>query len=81
MHRLADVLSGKDSEVIFGFFLEHLSDHLIDKARSAALAGDLSTADRQAKLVSDMNEKITIAQAYNLDRKQTILSILDAARR
>lgn len=81
MHRLADVLSGKDSEVIFGFFLEHLGDHLIDKARNAALAGDLPTADRQAKLVSDMTEKITIAQAYNLDRKQTILSILEAARR
>ena len=80
MHRLADVLSGKESEVIFGFFLEHLSDHLIARARDAALAGDLATADRQAKLVSDIGEKIAIAQAYNLDRKQTILSILDAAR-
>ncbi len=81
MHRLADVLSGKESEVIFGFFLEHLSDHLVAQARAAALAGDLFKADRQAKLVSDITEKITVAQAYNLDRKQTILSILDAARR
>jgi DNA polymerase-3 subunit delta' len=80
MHRLADVLSSKESEVIFGFFLEHLSDHLIGRARDAALAGDLATADRQAKLVSDIGEKIAIEQAYNLDRKQTILSILDAAR-
>ncbi|WP_117191141.1 DNA polymerase III subunit delta' [Rhizobium terrae] len=81
MHRLADVLSGKESEVIFGFFLEHLSDHLVARARAAALAGDLSGADRQAKLVSDINEKVSVAQAYNLDRKQTILSILEAARR
>jgi len=81
MHRLADVLSGKESDVIFGFFLEHLSDHLVARARTAALAGDLFTADRQAKLVSDITEKITVAQAYNLDKKQTILSILEAARR
>jgi DNA polymerase III subunit delta' len=81
MHRLADVLSGKESDVIFGFFLEHLSDHLVARAREAALAGDLFTADRQAKLVSDITEKITVAQAYNLDRKQTIISILEAARR
>jgi len=81
MHRLADVLSGKESDVIFGFFLEHLGDHLVARARAAALFGDLTTADRQAKLVSDIGEKITIAQAYNLDRKQTILSILEAARR
>ncbi|TDK38589.1 DNA polymerase III subunit delta' [Rhizobium deserti] len=80
MHRLADVLSGKDSEVIFGFFLDHLSDHLTGRARHAALAGDLHTADRQAKLVSDIAEKVATAQAYNLDRKQTILSILDSAR-
>jgi DNA polymerase-3 subunit delta' len=80
MHRLADVLSGKDSDVIFGFFMDHLSDHLVARARAAAMAGDIATADRQAKLVTDINEKMTVAQAYNLDRKQTILSILDAAR-
>ncbi len=80
MHRLADVLSGKDSEVIFGFFLDHLNDHLMDRARQSAMAGDLGAADRQAKLVSEIAEKVGTAQAYNLDRKQTILSILEAAR-
>lgn len=80
MHRLADVLSAKDSDVIFGFFLEHLGDHLMERARQAALTGNLQGAERQAKLVSDITEQITVAQAYNLDRKQTILSILEAAR-
>ena len=79
MHRLADVLSGKDSEVIFGFFLDHLNDHLMERARQSALAGDLDAADRQAKLVSQIAEQVGTAQAYNLDRKQTILSILEAA--
>jgi DNA polymerase III subunit delta' len=80
MHRLADVLSGKESDVIFGFFLEHLGDHLVAQARASALSGDLAGADRQARLASDITEKITVSQAYNLDKKQTIISILEAAR-
>lgn len=80
MHRLADVLSGKDSEVIFGFFLEHLSEHLVGAARDAAMRGDLVLADRRSRLVSEIGEKITVSNAYNLDRKQTLMSILEAAR-
>jgi DNA polymerase-3 subunit delta' len=80
MHRLADVLSGKDSEVIFTFFLEHLSDHLVEQARLAARQGQLPLADRRARLVSEIGEKITVSTAYNLDKKQTLLSILEAAR-
>jgi DNA polymerase-3 subunit delta' len=79
MHRLADVLSAKDSDVIFGFFLQHLQEHLIGRARAAAFAGEITAADRYASLSSEINEKISIAQGYNLDRKQTILSILEAA--
>jgi DNA polymerase-3 subunit delta' len=29
-----------------------------------------------SRLYSDITERLTISQAYNLDRKQTILSIL-----
>ena len=80
MHRLADVLSAKDAEVLLSFFLEHLGDHLIDRARMAAADGNLASADRYARLTSEINEKIGISQAYNLDRKQTLLSILQSAR-
>ncbi|MDO1583680.1 DNA polymerase III subunit delta' [Rhizobium oryzicola] len=77
MHRLADVLSGKDNDVIFGFFLEHLGDVLAERARALALQGDLFGADKTARLASEINEKITVSQAYNLDRKQTILNLLE----
>ncbi|MGI2032033.1 DNA polymerase III subunit delta' [Rhizobium panacihumi] len=80
MHRLADVLSGKDNDVLFGFFIEHLTESLVDRARSAALAGDLAGADRAAKLSSEIGGRIGISQAYNLDRKQTIISILEEVR-
>ncbi|WP_165219573.1 DNA polymerase III subunit delta' [Affinirhizobium pseudoryzae] len=81
MHRLSDVLSAKDNDVIFGFFLDHLRDHLMERARSAALSGDLTGADRASRLSSEIGERIGISQAYNLDRKQTILSLLEDVAR
>lgn len=81
MHRLADVLAGKDNEVIFNFFLGHLTEYLEGRARTLALSGDLGQADRMSRLASDVTERITVSQAYNLDRKQTILSILEDVAR
>jgi DNA polymerase III subunit delta' len=77
MHRLADVLSAKDNDVIFGFFLDHLRESLVARARGAAHAGDLGAADRASRLSSAITERIAISQAYNLDRKQTIISLLE----
>lgn len=81
MHRLADVLAGKDNDVIFGFFLDHLRDHLTERARALALAGELYQADRISRLCSEVSERIAISQGYNLDRKQTVLSLLEDAVR
>ncbi|CAH0340765.1 DNA polymerase III subunit delta' [Rhizobium sp. CECT 9324] len=81
MFKIADALSGKDSEVAFGFFTEHLGDHLADLARGLALSGDLNAAEHYARLTSTINEQLSIAAGYNLDRKQTILDVLAAIAR
>jgi DNA polymerase III subunit delta' len=79
-HKLADVLSGRDAETIFDFFTELVSRHVTAEARASALAGDLDRAERLARLSSDLTERVTIAAAYNLDRKQTVLQILEDIR-
>ena len=76
MHKLADALSSKDAETIFAFFVSHIGEHIMGRARQAALSGDIRTADHFARLSSSIGERLTVAQAYNLDRKQTIISIL-----
>ncbi|MCE6077074.1 DNA polymerase III subunit delta' [Agrobacterium vitis] len=76
MHKLADALSAKDSDVIYHFFIEHLSEFLMDNARQVAMAGDLARAERLSRLSSAIVEKLGVAGAYNLDRKQTLLEIL-----
>ncbi|OLP59877.1 DNA polymerase III subunit delta' [Xaviernesmea oryzae] len=80
MHRLADVLSAKDSGTIFDFFTALVETHVQDAARQAARAGEGARADRLASLSTALTEKLATAEAYNLDRKQTILSLIDAIR-
>lgn len=76
MHKLAEALSGKDSDTIFEFFVSHVGDDIMSRARSLAAAGQIEPAERLARLYSDVSEQLTVSQAYNLDRKQTILTIL-----
>lgn len=80
MHKLADVLSQKDSEILFGFFLDHAGQTLRERARTAAFAGDIAGAERLSRLFTAITEKVTVALAYNLDRKQTIISVLEDMR-
>ncbi len=81
MHRIADALSARDSDVAFGFFVEHIGDYLHERARAAALSGASGEADRFARLSSSVTERLAVSAAYNLDRKQTILDILDEISR
>lgn len=76
MHRLADALSAKESDTIFGFFVSHISDDIMARARAAALDGRLVVAEKLSRLYSDVTERLNISQAYNLDRKQTIITVL-----
>ena len=70
-------LAGKDSETIFDFFQALASDRIMREAREAAVSGDIMRAERFARLSATVTERLTVSDAYNLDRKQTILSLLD----
>ncbi|MBY5520277.1 DNA polymerase III subunit delta' [Rhizobium leguminosarum] len=76
MHRLADALSGRESDTIFDFFVSHVGDDIMNRARAAAGEGQIAAAERLARLYSEITERLTISDGYNLDRKQTIISIL-----
>ncbi|WP_064691652.1 DNA polymerase III subunit delta' [Rhizobium aegyptiacum] len=76
MHRLAEALSGKESDTIFDFFVSHVGDDIMSRARAAAGEGQIATAERLARLYSNITERLAVSDAYNLDRKQTIISIL-----
>ena len=78
LHRLADTLSAKDREMAFRFLQGEVGDWLFERARAEALAGRISTAARLSELASTVERDWNEAAAYNLDRKQTILSMFSS---
>jgi DNA polymerase III subunit delta' len=76
MHKLADAVAQKDSDTLYGFFTDHIGTFVSEKARAAAIEGDLNRAYGLSRLHSAISERFTVADAYNLERKQTVLTIL-----
>lgn len=77
VHKLAEVLSAKDGDTLYDFFCGQAIAQVTQQARAAALRGEIIGAERMARLSSSLSEKMGIAAAYNLDRKQTVIEILD----
>lgn len=76
MHKIADAVAARGSDTLYGFFIDHAGDHLAAEARQAASAGSLDRAFRLSTLHSSLSERVSVADAYNLDRKQTVLGLL-----
>lgn len=76
MHRIADAVAARGSDTLYGFFIDHAAGHVSAAARQAADEGDLNRAYRLSNLHSSLTERVSVADAYNLDRKQTVISLL-----
>lgn len=73
IHKLAETLSTRDRDVAYQFFVGHVLDRVQKTAVALAEAGDLNRAERFALLASALSEHFKTAEAYNLDRKQTVI--------
>lgn len=76
MHKIADAVAARGNDTLYGFFIDHAGEHVCTAARQAADRGDLNRAYQLSNLHSSLSERVTVAEAYNLDRKQTVLSLL-----
>ncbi len=77
MHKIADALSARDSETLFDFFSEAVMRRMEAAARERALVGALPESERIAASASALREKLAVAEGYNLDKKQTALSLIE----
>lgn len=75
IHRLAETLTGRDRETAFSFFQSELADWINDRARQSVSAGDVESAARIAALSGQIDAVWGEAAAYNLDRKQAVLTV------
>lgn len=76
MHKIADAVAARGNDTLYGFFVNHVGEHISAAARGAADDGDLDRAFKLSNLYSSLTERVSVADAYNLDRKQTVLSLL-----
>lgn len=75
IHKLAQVLSAKDRDIAYNFFVEYVIERVRHQAASLAIEG----RDRQAAIEADrataVAEHFTRAATYNLDRGQTVINL------
>ena len=76
MHKLADAVAQRDGDTLYSFFVDHIGEFVSARAREAAMAGDVNRAYTLSRLHSAITERFTVADAYNLERKQTVLTVL-----
>jgi len=81
VHTLADTLTARDRETAFGFFVDYAEERVMEMAREEAERGNLAAADHWALLSSRLQESLATAASYNLDRKQTIISLFSSLSR
>ena len=77
IHALADALTQKGRETAFELTLAAAFKHLAEEAEARLAKGEVALASRQAALWASENERLREGLAYNLDRKQMLLSFFD----
>ncbi|MBA5724526.1 DNA polymerase III subunit delta' [Candidatus Liberibacter sp.] len=80
IQQIADELSHKDKNIAFYFLIEFVLEDVAKSAKEAALNGKLGEADQIALIFSSIKERLDTSFTYNLDRKYTIVYILEKAK-
>lgn len=78
---LGTALSGRDAEIQYELFRDYLLDHISGRARQLALQGQAGAADQWARFWSMLTRDIVDAETYNLDRRQSIVTMLEKTQR
>ena len=78
VHTLADTLTARDREMAYRFFIHYTLERVTGIAREAAKTGNLVVAERWAALAGELQQNLATADSYNLDRKQTIISVFSS---
>ncbi len=76
-HRIADALSKRGQEDAFAMFIDLTSRWIAEQVRSSSQP-DITTLAALADIWEDTSRSARLANAYNLDRKQVILSLFSS---
>ncbi|AHA28062.1 DNA polymerase III subunit delta' [Candidatus Liberibacter americanus] len=77
IQKIADELSTNDKVLVFDFLIEFILYQIYKNAKAAALSGMLEEADNIVEIYYSIKKRLSSFFTYNLDRKQTIIYILE----
>lgn len=77
LHRFADQISQRGADDVFAFFVDYLESHLRAKVRQG---GEARSLVRWAEVWDKVHARLALEQSINLDRKQTVLALLQDLR-
>ncbi|WP_353937415.1 DNA polymerase III subunit delta' [Mesorhizobium liriopis] len=80
-NRLADQVAAKGKETAFTLLHDRALEMLTEGASEAALRGELGRAERLSSSSESLRDASREAMAYNLDRKQQALDLINAVHR
>ena len=75
-HKLAEIAGNRKSDVHRDILRELVLDRMRAEATAAARTGRMRAAERIAAADMAMQERMRMADAFNLDRKQDFLTLL-----
>jgi len=78
---LGGVLSGREAEVQYELFRDHLMSRIAGEAHRRAEAGQLREAEQWSRFWSTLGHEIAQAETYNLDRRQAVVILLEKTHR
>jgi DNA polymerase III subunit delta' len=74
--RLGDVLTAREAEIQYQLLTDHLVQRLSRAALNHAGTGGTAQAETMARAFSETRRMLIEAQAFNLDRKQTVVGLI-----
>ena len=75
VHKLCESLAARDQDVSYNFFVEHMISHVMNLAKQAANSAQMQKASQLAELSNQLTNHKIESDTYNLDRKQTLLTL------
>lgn len=78
---LGTAVSGREAEIQYELFRNHLMERIAAEARRRADTGQLREANLWSQFWSDQGREISLAETYNLDRKQFVTGLLEKTQR
>lgn len=75
VYKLCESLAARDQDISYHFFVEHMISHVMTQAKLAANQGQLAHSADLAELSEKIQNHKRESDTYNLDRKQTLLTL------